>query len=182
MQIWEISTSNNWTAMLTGALSHVETKAELFVPRQPEAKRKRREERKETSNKNLEQGRKKLLLQGNENCYFHLKLYIHLKRSGHKVINTGQPNLQTFQPTQKKGVGFPASIPEAVCCWNCRVNSPSVSLGREPAEPWNYIKTKSCKKSLPSYKGWIILTIYLNSMSFKLYLNLREHGTTKAHG
>lgn len=33
----------------------------------------------------------------------------------------------------------------------------------------------SSKKSLPSYKGWVMLTIYVNSLTFKLYLNLKEN-------
>lgn len=59
-------------------------------------------------------------------------------------------------------------------CQNHHVNSPSASLVQGQWYPTTILKL-SYKKSLPSYKGWIILTTYFNSMNFKLYLNLREN-------
>ena len=59
-------------------------------------------------------------------------------------------------------------------CRNHHVNSPSASLVQGQWYPTTTLKL-SYKKRLPSYKGWIILTTFFNSMNFKLYLNLREN-------
>lgn len=70
--------------------------------------------------------------------------------------------------------GWARLCSRSCCCWNRHVNRPSVPLVRSQQYPTVMLQLSS-KKSLPSYKGWVILTIRVNSLTFKLYLNLKEN-------